>query len=279
MNERWSDNEVELVVADYFSMLIDERKGIKLNKRQHRMALWPLLHKSRVEGTIEYKHRNISAVLAEMGLPYIKGYLPATHFQKSILVPKVAKYIKMHPDLEMLFADFANDVPAVEKSIELNSLLTEPPEKDEKLDVVKIDRKPIKINYLEREQNNRSLGLKGEELVMQYERFMLSKAGKDNLADSLEWVSRDQGDGLGFDILSRNLNGTDKYIEVKTTKLSQKTPFFFSSNEYKFSLENQENYHLYRLYNFSDKTKMFTLTGSFDDFCHVEPIQYTGKFS
>jgi len=278
MNEDWSDNEVELIVADYFSMLIDELKGIKINKTSHRKALWPLLNKVRVEGTIEFKHRNISAVLAEMGLPYIKGYLPATHFQRAALVSKVTDYIASNLNLEPLFADFVTNVPTVEKSIAFNSLLTEPPEKEAKLDVVKIDRKPITINYLEREQNNRNLGLKGEEIVIQYERFMLLKAGKDNLADSIEWVSKDLGDGLGFDILSRNLNGTDKYIEVKTTKLSKKTPFFFSSNEYKFSLENHANYHLYRLYNFSEKTKMFTLKGSFDSFCHIEPIQYTGRF-
>jgi len=34
-------------------------------------------------------------------------------------------------------------------------------------------RKPIKINYLEREQNNLSLGEKGEEFVLEFEKWTL----------------------------------------------------------------------------------------------------------
>jgi len=277
VNDDWSDIEVELIIADYFSMLGDEIKGVKINKSQHRKQLMPLL-KNRTNGAIEFKHQNISAVLVDMGLPFIKGYLPRYHFQGSKLIEKVSEYIQQKPTLENLFADFANSAPLLAMPNNFQSLVVPAPAKKEKPEQLEMIRKPVNVNYLEREQNNKNLGLQGEELAIQYERYILSISGKESLSDKIEWVSKDVGDGLGYDILSKNLNGTDKYIEVKTTKLGKESPFFFSSNEYNFSIENKVNYHLYRIFNFNESPKMFTLNGSFDSFCYVEPIQYRGKF-
>ena len=55
-NEAWSDKEVELVVADYLSMLRDELKGISVNKTFHRKNLAQLLN-GRSDGSIEFKDR------------------------------------------------------------------------------------------------------------------------------------------------------------------------------------------------------------------------------
>jgi hypothetical protein len=101
--------------------------------------------------------------------------------------------------------------------------------------------------------------------------------GKEHLAEKIEWISKDD-DGAGFDILTKNTNGTDRYIEVKTTKLSKETPFYFSSNEYEFSKIQSQDYHLYRLYNFSEVPKLFLLNGTFDSFCQKEITQYKGYF-
>lgn len=45
------------------------------------------------------------------------------------------------------------------------------------------------------------------------------------------WVSRDKGDGLGFDILSYDAEGNEMYIEVKTTLGTEDSSFFISANE------------------------------------------------
>ncbi len=66
-------------------------------------------------------------------------------------------------------------------------------------------RKPLKINYLEKEQSNKALGTFGEELVIEYEKWNLIKLGKENLADKIEWISAEAGDSAGFDILSKNI--------------------------------------------------------------------------
>ena len=68
----WSNNEVELIINDYFSMLKDEISGKPVNKAMHRKSLIPLLQ-NRTDGSIEFKHQNISAVLINLGQPYIRA--------------------------------------------------------------------------------------------------------------------------------------------------------------------------------------------------------------
>ena len=40
----WTDTENDLIVADYFAMLVDEAAGRPYNKAEHRRALLPSLH-------------------------------------------------------------------------------------------------------------------------------------------------------------------------------------------------------------------------------------------
>jgi hypothetical protein len=77
----WTEQEVRLVVADYFAMLEKELLGKAFSKTDHRKALAPLLD-ARSDPSIEYKHANISAVLTDLGLPYIEGYKPRSNYQQ-----------------------------------------------------------------------------------------------------------------------------------------------------------------------------------------------------
>ncbi len=61
-NGAWTDQENDLIVADYFAMLADDVSGRAYNKAEHRRGLLPLLN-DRSEGSVEFKHQNISAVL------------------------------------------------------------------------------------------------------------------------------------------------------------------------------------------------------------------------
>jgi hypothetical protein len=99
-----------------------------------------------------------------------------------------------------------------------------------------------KINYLAKEADNASLGAAGEEFVINYEKARLIHAGESNLADRIERVSITKGDGEGYDILSFNIDGTDRFIEAKTTRYGIHTPFFITSNEVKFSERNRDRY-------------------------------------
>ncbi|MET4101226.1 hypothetical protein ABIE58_000643 [Roseovarius sp. MBR-78] len=65
-NGPWTDEENDLIVADYFAMLADDIAGRPYNKAEHRRALLPVLN-GRSEGSVEFKHQNISAVLKGLG--------------------------------------------------------------------------------------------------------------------------------------------------------------------------------------------------------------------
>jgi hypothetical protein len=274
----WSNIEVELIVADYFNMLIKELAGKGYSKADHRKNLLPLLN-DRSEGSIEFKHQNISAVLVNLGQPYIKGYLPRYNYQM-LLEDKVLDYLIVNINLENKFEIFANkEVNQTSLKVNFENIIVEPPKvKAIAEPLVRYQRNPINVNYLEREQNNNKLGRLGEEIVFQFEKWNLIKAGKEKLAEKVEWVSKEQGDGAGFDILSKYSNGTDKYIEVKATKLSKEAPFFFTGNELQFSLEHAYDFHLYRLFNLEEQVKMFIKKGDLTNICHSEPMTYKGYF-
>lgn len=279
MGEDWSEHEVDLIIADYFSMLYEEIAGNPVNKSAHRKKLLPLLNK-RSEGSIEFKHCNISAALIKFGQPYIKGYQPRSNYQKSLLDRKIAEYLDIQKAIIVpKFNQFAEQVIASIPKPDFSKWITNAPELTHKIEEPEVRYgKPIKTNYLEKEQRNRSIGQSGEELVINFERWRLINENKPSLADKIEWISRDLGDGAGFDILSKNKNGTDRYIEVKTTKLSKETPIFFTKTEYDFSRKESTNYWLYRVFNIQSKPQLFQRNGHFDQFCIKEAVTYKGYF-
>jgi len=278
MSIAWSNIEVQLIIADYFNMLSAELKGENYSKAEHRRALHPLLS-NRSDSSIEFKHQNISALLIELGQPYIKGYLPRFNYQ-SILKDAIIDYLNQNLKIEDQFRIFSDkDILPKKSDFNFNRFIVEPP----KVNLVAepratYHRSPIKINYLEREQKNQKLGVLGEELVLEFEKWHLINQGKEKLAEQVRWISKEEGDGSGFDILSRNLNGTDKYVEVKTTKLAKETPIFFTKNELDFSIENSGNFHLYRVFDFEEQARMFTRNGALNQICNSVPISFKGYF-
>ncbi len=281
MNEDWTKKEVEVIVEDYFTMLQEELKHYPYNKAAHNRRIQAFLN-NRSKGSVEFKHANISAALINMGLPYIKGYQPRFNYQKKMLEEEIADYIKRHQlPLENQFAHFA-DESGTSKQLQLSEVdFKNVIETGPVISEIKQTEplfKPTRINYLEREQNNRRLGEKGEEFVIDYERWRLIQLGKENFADRIEWISKDKGDGLGFDILSRNENGTDRYIEVKTTKLAKETPIYLSGNEIAFAAQKTKDFFLYRVFNFDVTPKMFIKHGQYKDFCKVIPHTFKGYF-
>ena len=59
----------------------------------------------------------------------------------------------------------------------------------------------------------------------------LSAFGRNDLAESVRWVSDLDGDGAGYDIRSFEPDGSERLIEVKTTNGWDRTPFHISRNE------------------------------------------------
>ncbi|HWQ68911.1 MAG TPA: hypothetical protein VN494_02970, partial [Patescibacteria group bacterium] len=81
MTQDWTHTEVEAIVSDYFAMLGQDLRGEAYSKSAHRAALKSAL-RGRSDGSIEWKHQNISAVLLDLGFPYIPGYKPRRNYQR-----------------------------------------------------------------------------------------------------------------------------------------------------------------------------------------------------
>jgi hypothetical protein len=259
----WAQWEAEAAVADYFQMFRMQELGQTPNKSEHRRRLAALLP-ARSEASIELKHRNISAVLHLLGVPALSGYKPLANFQRS-LVPIVSAALASDDALDkatMLAVERPAEVPVVSEFDDF--VVAAPKPARAKSEVKRIDwsnRAPVRRDYLEREARNRSLGNAGEELILQYEARRLHLEGAKHLSDRIEHVSRQRGDGLGYDILSFETDGRERFIEVKTTSYDAETPFYISPLEVAFSGDFAAQFHLYRLFAFREKPRMFTVPG------------------
>src|SRR5262249_37869425 len=132
-------------------------------------------------------------------------------------------------------------------------------------------------DFVAREALNRGLGLEGEKFVLNFETARLRAEGKARLADRIEHVSAERGDGAGFDIKSFEADGSDRLIEVKTTGYGKETPFYVTSREMDTSRRLENQYQLYRVYQFRPKMKpgLFALPGAIEDSCgDRRPTQY-----
>jgi hypothetical protein len=135
-------------------------------------------------------------------------------------------------------------------------------------------------DYAAKDARNRELGLRGELLVITHEKDQLIKAGRLDLAEKIVHVSQVEGDSAGYDIRSFESDGTHKFIEVKTTRGDATTSFFISPNEISFSNKNEENYVLFRLYEFDDDSgsaKTYLLKGNMSKQLTLEPTAFRAK--
>ena len=132
------------------------------------------------------------------------------------------------------------------------------------------------VNYLNIYENNKRIGLKGEQFVMVHERNRLKELG---IKYDVEHSAIVRGDGLGYDILSVEDDGvTKRYIEVKTTTGSENQPFFFTDNELRVSQQNKDHYYLYRVYNYDEESNSGSIAiklVSLDNLYNIRPIVYT----
>ncbi|NDW07543.1 DUF3883 domain-containing protein [Jiella pacifica] len=255
----WSDEQNDAIVADYFAMLANDLAGRPYSKAEHNRLLQAVIDRPR--GSIEYKHQNISAVLKGLGENWIPGYKPAFAFQAS-LADAVVRWLNRHPDWLAPAARMAiGPSPSVLREEAMLWIGPPPtqsnaPPPDELEQMTAIARK---YDVAERDARNRALGRAGEERVLAHERASLLAAGRTDLAGSIRWVSHVDGDGAGYDILSFDIDGRDRLIEVKTTRGWERTPFHISRNELAVAEERSKNWRLVRVWNFAREPKAFEL--------------------
>jgi len=230
----------------------------------------------RSPGAIEFKHQNISAVLIELGFPYIDGYKPRSNYQE-MLATEVLAQLAANTEIERITETVVEaPAPASRLSPLTTDVFIDAPLRDVPRGIYQrraTASPPRRINYLERESRNRSLGAAGELFALEAEHRRLWDAGARQLAERIEHVAVTMGDGLGYDIVSFETDGRERFIEVKTTSFGSMTPFFASANEVSTS-DTLTNFQLYRVFKFREAPRIFTLAGSLRESCILDPVQF-----
>jgi Protein NO VEIN, C-terminal len=268
----WSDREIDLIVADYFDMLRMERAGEPYVKAERNRALQELTHRSR--GSIEFKHQNISAILLKLGMDWIAGYKPAVNYQKA-LINGIERYLDNRN--EILVPPSPEIIPGIAED---HSLFLEPPPHltETQSEPEPLKRLVRKFDPAARDSQNRKLGKLGEERAFFSERTRLKVEGRADLAGKVRWISEEEGDGAGYDILSFDAKGAERLLEVKTTVGSDTTPFFLTENERLLSTERPNEFRLLRLYDFNRKPRAFELVPPLEHSVILRPAIYRAGF-
>ncbi|AIW84350.1 hypothetical protein bwei_1703 [Bacillus mycoides] len=139
-------------------------------------------------------------------------------------------------------------------------------------------RHSTKRNYEREQRRNKIVGYAAEVLVLNIEKEKLNSANRADLAQQVEHVSETQGDGIGYDIKSFEIDGTEIYIEVKGTSETVNKGFLISDSEVRFSIESAEQFYLYRVYDLnSNKPKYFKLKGPIEEHFDLVQTEYFAK--
>lgn len=268
---RWQDDELDAIVADYFAMLAADLSGRLYVKSRHSEALMAKI--GRTHRSVEFKHQNISAVLDELGMPWIPGYKPKRNYQNAIF-GAIDRYLTKHPDI----------LERVPLSPPLPTLPTEIFVAPPALTVTDVripeplQRLVRKFDPVERDHRNRSLGKAGEEFVVKLERRQLTGADRADLARKVRWVAAEDGDGAGYDVLSFDLTGRERLLEVKTTNGSARTPFFLTRNERDLATERPRDWRIYRVHLFAESPRIFTIAPPLEKAVNLQPDTWRASF-
>jgi hypothetical protein len=266
----WRDDELDSIVANYFEMLEAELSGHPYVKSRHSKALMARI--GRTHRSVEFKHQNISAVLDELGLPWIPGYIPKRNYQNAIF-DAIDRYLSKHPDV-------LERVPARPQAAASDEIFVPAP-------VLQADSAPLperlrrlvrKFDPVERDHRNRSLGKAGEEFVVNLERRRLAEADRSDLARKVRWVAAEDGDAAGFDVLSFDFSGQQRLLEVKTTNGAARTPFFLTRNEREAAAERPADWRIYRVHLFATEPRIFTIAPPLEKSVNLSPETWRASF-
>ncbi|MEP3156895.1 MAG: DUF3883 domain-containing protein [Nitratireductor sp.] len=276
--EDWSPQEIDAIVADYFSMLSDELADLPFNKAERNRGLRERIDRSR--GSIEFKHQNISAVMLGLGQPWITGYKPAANFQNA-LVDGVLRWLDANEQWLLPRSALARmrEGQAVFEGPRCGAELTFGPSPSQRnepppIDSVFLAALARKYDVAERDARNRELGRAGEELVLEHERRWLHDSGRDDLSAQVRWTAVEDGDGFGYDIASFAPNGRERLIEVKTTRGWNRTPFHVTRNELRVAEAERASWELCRVWDFARTPKAFVLQAPLEQHAELTPTSF-----
>lgn len=231
---------------------------------------------TRNDNALRRKAHNVSAVLHEAELPYFPAFAPQSNRQKS-LDDVVFEALRMSRQAEAMEAIASRPAPQGDDAPE--SMTQSPPPLAPQLEDQTRRRRRVAVqrDYAAAEAKNRSLGRAGEELTVAHYQHVLRAADRDDLARRVEHVAAVKGDGLGFDVLAYEPDGTELHVEVKTTRGPHTHPFFISAAEIAAADDYGASYRLVRIYDYGSTTgtKFYVLSGPVRDALSLTPTTFS----
>lgn len=291
----WTDEELDLIVADHFAMLAAEHAGEPYVKARHAQELMAEI--GRTHRSVEFKHMNVSAVLSVLGLPTIRGYKPKANYQAA-LFPAIYRYLSAHPDVwdigqERLAQAWRRDGTQTERASSLGPgwsdegkafapaplLVAEAPLVGSNRSRPQgLQRLVRKFDPAARDARNRILGRLGEQHVLHHEIAILIAADRMDLAKKVEWTADVHGDGAGYDIRSFNPSGAERLIEVKSTRGGPTTDFYLTRTEREVSEERPDAWRLYRLHSLPASPSVFVVPPPLERHVTLTPEAWRARF-
>ena len=108
-----------------------------------------------------------------------------------------------------------------------------------------------KVDFKKIQASKDRIGQIGEEVIMD---VLIERAKKEGLKAPVH-VSKEEGDGAGYDIRCWDADGNEEHVEVKATTDKYSDGFEMSRNEIEASKDPNYKYYIYRVYNLDPKTR------------------------
>lgn len=289
----WDDEELDLIVADYFAMLDAATSGRPLVKAHHAQALSRQI--GRTVGSVGQKYGNISTVLTELGMPKLSGFGNRPNYQNAIFLA-LERYLDQNPaawDIGMARVEPAFMPPLQSPSygsgvsepaaefVSASLLMTQPPPRgaERPKRPTGLARLVRKFDPAARDERNRELGRMGEKRILEHECAQLIAHDRADLARKVEWTSEERGDGAGYDIRSFDpTNGHERLIEVKATRGGPTTDFFLTRTECEVAQERPDVWRLYRVHTLPVRPEFFVLTPPLESAVVLTPEAWRASF-
>ncbi|MDX1453887.1 MAG: DUF3883 domain-containing protein [Gammaproteobacteria bacterium] len=258
------DERNRILVENYFVMLDAELQGELYSKADHRNRISKETGLND-ESAIDALQQDISAVLAEAGLPFADAFPP----QKAPS-PKIEKavhiFIEENPEIvEALWLDPEDAGKSVPVELDEPKLRWKKVPEASGFRPRKLEgwqpAAVADVDFRLREHRATQLSSAGERFVLAFERARLRELGLKDKAKGVMWQTQTFGESFGYDILSFNDDGSDRLICVKTTNYGPYFPFTLLQREIELAESHPENFYLYRVFQFSRGARLFILNG------------------
>lgn len=205
-------------------------------------------------GGYSIAQQNTDAVASEAPTPVAPATEPTPKLTPAQTPPKT---LELPKDID--FAAVLTDIPKPEAKAPTNG---------------GGKRSPRKVDHVKKAQSDDAVGKLGEQFAWRYEQWRLREHA--DLLAKLQHVSQSD-DTLGYDIHSFELDGTDRYVEVKATVGPLETRFFLSANEMRCAEDKTNRYVILRVANLLVKPVCCEIRHPFADVTFV-PETYRATF-